>query len=387
MKKVIIIFLITILIICGCSMQKKTDEIRAVWVSYIDYTQILWGKTQSEFEKAADEIMENCSEYNINTIYLHASAFTDAYYDSKYYPTQYIGKEIGADLSYDPLRIFVKKAHDKNIRIEAWINPFRSFDQKKMEDVPDDYIVKQWVNEGNRNVIFYKDRYYLNPAYQDVHDLILNVVEEIVENYDIDGIHMDDYFYPDHVDNSFDLKDYQKTDQTISIEDWRRNNVNELVKAISQRLSKMDGNLIFGISPAGNLEYSRDSIFGDVETWVKEEWVDYIAPQIYFGYTNKSRPFSETLKQWSNIVEGTNVEMIVGLGAYKINQKNGNSDDEEWISDQQILKKQILESKDASNYRGYALYSYHSMFRANEEDTQAVMKQLEELKELSEGNE
>ena len=384
MLKKIIIFLITIPIIIGCSAAPSIEEIRAVWVSYIDYTQILWGKSFSEFETSVDEIVDNCVEYNINTIYLHASAFTDAYYDSDYYPTQYVESQIGADLKYDPLEIFIEKAHAKNIRVEAWINPFRSFDQKKMETVPDSYIVKKWVNEGNRNVIFYKDRYYLNPAYEEVHDLILNVVSEIAQNYDIDGLHMDDYFYPDHVDESFDKLDYMVSESDLSLEDWRRNNVNELVEEIDKTLHKIDSDLWFGISPAGNLEYSRDSIFGDVEKWVEEEWVNYIAPQIYFGYTNKSRPYAATLQQWSDVVKGTDVQLIVGLGAYKINQENGNSDDEEWIEDSQILMKQIQDAKSASNYAGYALYSYHSMFRAEADDVQAVMSQLEDIKSLSE---
>ena len=384
MLKKIIIFLITIPIIIGCSAAPSTEEIRAVWVSYIDYTQILWGKSSSEFEASVDEIVENCAEYKINTIYLHASAFTDAYYQSDYYPTQYVESQIGADLKYDPLEIFIEKAHEKNIRVEAWINPFRSFDQQKMDTVPSSFIVKKWVDEGNRNVIFYKDRYYLNPAYEEVHDLILNVVSEIAQNYKIDGLHMDDYFYPDHVDDSFDKMDYMYSETDLSIEDWRRNNVNELVEKIDRTLNRIDSRLWFGISPAGNLEYSRDSIFGDVEKWVDEEWVDYIAPQIYFGYTNKSRPYAATLQQWSDVVEGTDVQLIVGLGAYKINQDNGNSDDEEWIHDSQILIKQIQDAQDASNYAGYALYSYHSMFRAEADDVQAVMSQLEDIKSLSE---
>lgn len=383
MLKKYILLIITILILTGCFVNTEKDEIRAVWISYIDYTQILWGKSQSEYEGHVDEMIKNCIDYKINTIYLHASAFTDAYYESKLYPSQYIGANIGDSLEFDPLEIFIDKAHQHEIRIEAWINPFRSFDQDKMKLVPNQYIVKQWVDQKSRNVIYYNDRYYLNPAYQEVHNLILNVVSELAENYDIDGIHMDDYFYPDHVDDSFDLSDYKKTDQSVSIEDWRRNNVNELVKAIDRTLEQIDDDLWFGISPAGNLEYSRDSIFGDVETWVKEEWVDYIAPQIYFGYTNQARPFSATLAQWTDVVKGTDVDLIVGLGAYKINQKNGNSDDEEWISDHKILMKQIEESKQKQNYRGYALYSYHSMFRGNEEDVEAVMKQLEDIADLA----
>ena len=384
MLKRIIIFLITILIISGCSVQSKPEEIRGVWISYIDYTQILWGKSQSEFEQSVDQIIDNCIEYKINTIYLHASAFTDAYYKSDYYPTQYVESQIGADLKYDPLAIFTEKAHKENLRVEAWINPFRSFDEQKMKTVSSTYIVKKWVDEGSRNVVFYKDRYYLNPAHPEVQQLILNVISEIAQNYEIDGLHMDDYFYPDHVDESFDQVDYLESDTDLSLEDWRRNNVNELVEKIDKTLSKIDEDIWFGISPAGNLEYSRDSIFGDVETWVEHEWVDYIAPQIYFGYTNKSRPYAATLTQWSEVVKGTDVQLIVGLGAYKINQKNGNSDDEEWIEDSHILMKQIEDAKEAENYGGYALYSYHSMFRAESDDAEAVMSQLEDLKTLTE---
>ena len=212
----------------------------------------------------------------------------------------------------------------------------------------------------------------------------MNVINEIAQKYDIDGLHMDDYFYPDRVEKSFDQVDYFESDTDLSLEDWRRNNVNELVEKIDKTLNQIDDEIWFGISPAGNLEYSRDSIFGDVETWVEHEWVDYIAPQIYFGYTNKSRPYAATLDQWSEVVKGTDVELIVGLGAYKINQKNGNSDDEEWIEDTQILMKQIQDAKDTENYGGYALYSYHSMFRAEADDVEAVMSQLEDLKTLSE---
>ena len=112
--------------------------------------------------------------------------------------------------------------------------------------------------------------------------------------------------------------------------------------------------------------------------------MDYITPQIYFGYTNKSKPYAETLAEWNNVVHETEVQLIVGLGAYKINQVNGNSDDIEWIEDSRLLVKQIEDARVSENYGGFALYSYHSMFRAEEDDVQAVMNQLEEIKELTE---
>ena len=381
MKKIIFLIAVSLLLF-GCTKNSdKNTEIKAIWISYIDYTQILWGNDQAEFELEVDKMYENIVDLGLNTIYVHASAFTDSYYDSKIYPSQYINTDIGSDIVFDPFKIMCDKAKEMDLRVEAWINPLRSFDVEKMENVPDEFIIKKWVNENSRNVVFYEGRYYLNPYYDEVKELVCSVVNEILVNYDVDGIHMDDYFYPDMVDESFDDIEFASSD--LSLHDFRVNNVNELIESVSKTIKKHDKKLEFSISPAGNLEYSKYTIFGDVQNWVDNGYVDYIVPQIYFGYTNKAKPFLETLNEWQSVVQGTDVGLVVGLASYKINQESDSTDSEEWNTQTDTIAKQITDSKTVDNYLGYSLFSYYSMYHPDAEDISAINLQIENIKELN----
>ncbi len=367
-------------------MKNKEDtEIRATWISYIDYTDILWGKSESEYRLNIEELINDLKSLKINTIYAHASAFTDAYYPSEYYPTsKYITGTIGDDLSFDPFKILVDEAKKEGFRVEAWINPLRSFSTTMMEEAPEDCIQKKWVNEKSRNLVLYEDRYYLNPAYQEVQDLIINIAVELVNNYDIDGVHMDDYFYPDHVNDSFDEIEYNSIDDGRSLSQFRKDNVNTLVSSLSKEIKNADSKCDFTISPAGNIEYTTETIYGDVETWIEEEIIDMVIPQIYFGYDHEVLPFNECLKQWENLVKDTDVKLVVGLGAYKINTldnfaKSGKS---EWVYEDDILARQIIESRQAVNYSGFSLFSYHSIKNPDENSIDLVSKQIENVIEL-----
>ncbi len=383
MKKAMIFLLGALMCISvGCSQKKQnnTEETRAIWISYIDYTQILWGKSETEYKQNLNELFLNLETLKINTIYVHASAFTDAYYDSKIYPTsQYATGTIDGSLSFDPLKIFVEKAKENKIKIEAWINPFRSFTKEQMSTVSNNYLIKQWVNEKSRNIIFYGDRYYLNPAYKDVQEMILEVVEELVKNYDLDGIHMDDYFYPDMVGTDFDSIEYKasKTDKTLS--DWRRSNINTLIENISIKIKKINKKCNFSISPAGNIEYTTNTIYGDVATWIKNEWVDTIVPQIYFGFEHGTLPYDQCLKEWETLVSNTKVNLVVGLAAYKINTEDSyaQSGKNEWKNSSDILSRQVELARKAINYKGYSLFSYDSIFRTNSK--QKVQEELNNL--------
>lgn len=289
MKKLSVILVILIFVLTSCTTSKPSSNITiATWVSYIDYTQILWGKNINEYTSEVENIVNNCVDNDINTIYLHFSAFTDAYYPSKYYPSQYITSEIGSEFDFDPMEIFISIARRNDIRVEAWINPYRSFSIEKMETVPSEYIIKKWADEGNNALILYKDNYYLNPSNKDAQKLVKDVIKEILGNYKVSGIHFDDYFYPDKVTEEFDDTDYQKAKTNQSLSDWRRNNVNGFVSDVYKLVKSYDKNLVFGISPSGNLEYTTNTIYGDPKAWVKDKSVDYLAPQLYFGYTNTS---------------------------------------------------------------------------------------------------
>lgn len=381
--KLLLVVLLVLSMMTGCS--DKENEIRATWISYIDYTEILWGKNEEEYRAEVAQMMKNLAEIKINTVYVHASAFTDAYYPSEIYPTaQYITGKIADELSFDPFGILLEEAKSSGLSVEAWINPLRSLTQKQMQGVPDYNILKQWIQKQDSSLVFFKDRWYLNPASEEAQNTVVAVVCELLEKYDLDGIHLDDYFYPDGVSDEFDSIDYQKYGNGRTLAQFRKDNVNQLIKKISQAIKKADRNCRFTISPAGNIQYSSESIYGDVAVWIENEWIDCVVPQIYFGYEHEVLPYDQCLKQWEVLVEGTSVDLVPGLAVYKINTVDdyAKSGSHEWIDSSHILSQQIADARKAKNYRGYALYSYHAIFYPENENTEKVWNEINEIIDL-----
>lgn len=372
MIKKLFIILISIGLLVGCTSKKETinidlpEKVKAMWFSYVDFNAEFKNIADDDVESKVEEIINNCDEIGINTIFVHAVAFTDAMYETKIYP-----RSSHSD-SIDYLKIFVEKAHEKGMHIEAWINPMRSYTSEQMKDISDEYLIKQWVNENNSAIRLFENRYYLNPSVQEAQKLILDVVDELCTNYDIDGIHMDDYFYPAKVTEDFDYEQFIQSGE-IDSSTFRKNSVNQLVTKIHELVNSK--NKIFGISPSGNIEYSRDVIFGDVDAWVQEGSIDYLVPQIYWGYTNKTKPYLETLEAWQELAGKNNVDLIVGLAGYKIGVASNDSDQEEWNSDESILKKQAVDAIDR-NTRGIAIFSYHSLFTQCNELTEINKENL-----------
>lgn len=375
MNKKILKLVICLVLLASCTSKKESihiplqEEVKAMWFSYVDYQTFLKDVSKKDVEKEIDTILSNCESIGINTIFVHAVAFTDAFYDSKIYPksNKLNQKEI------DYLQIFVDKAHERNMHVEAWINPMRSVTVEEVALWEDDFILKQWINENNDSISSFEDRYYLNIATTESQQLILSVIEEIIKNYDVDGIHMDDYFYPVKVDETFDNNQFIGS-SSDSLSDFRKYQVNELVGKIYNLVH--DNNLVFGISPSGNIEYSRDVIYGDTEAWINKGLVDYVVPQIYWGYTNKTKPFEPTLQDWQSLMGNTDTKLIIGLAAYKIGVESQDSDNEEWLNDPKILSKQIETSKTVKNYSGYAIFSYHSLFGENNENSKRNKENL-----------
>ncbi|HCY06151.1 MAG TPA: hypothetical protein DHS57_02350, partial [Erysipelotrichaceae bacterium] len=312
-----------------------------------------------------------------NTIYVHAVSFTDAFYDSNIYPRTLILPNI----EYDPLNIFIEKAHKKGIRVEAWINPMRSYLEEELINVDDDFIVKKWINDEKPYIKNVKGRYYLNPAYEEVNNLILSVIDELITNYDIDGIHMDDYFYPDGVTEDFDYEVYsERCLNKCSLKEFRTSNVNNLVALINKKVKK--ANLVFGISPSGNMSYSIDTIYGNFYDWVDARIVDYLIPQIYWGYNHPTKPYLKTLEEWMEVVKGTDIDLIVGLAGYKIGVEDvyAKEGKDEWIENNDIISKQIQDAKELK-VKGISIFSYQSIYKPIKEVEKAVELEREKFEE------
>ena len=297
---------------------KKTNlkNMRGVWISYKDYADMgLVHKSEKTFTKKADKIFKQMQKDKINTVFFHVVPCNDAIYPSEYLDwSSYMFKK---EPEYDPLEILIEKAHQYNITFHAWINPYR----KTMESS-------------------------FNPGKNASTKRIVNIVEEIIENYDVDGIHFDDYFYPSG-------DQFKK----ISVA-TRKKNVNKMIQTVYQSIKEKNPNLVFGISPAGNIDYAQ-SIGCDLHTWLSEDgYLDYIVPQIYWtdDYKLSGRSYkmySNRLVQWKAINQNQ-TPMVIGLGLYMSGVRSGV--DIGWSKKSNNIVSQIKKQK-ASGCQGFVLFS------------------------------
>jgi len=348
---------------------------KAMWFTYMDYENILSQKSEEEFSEIISERFENASELGINTVYVQIRAFGDAYYPSEIFSK---GK-FYTDESFDPLQIMIDKAHSCGLSFHAWINPMRLMKKDEISSQPKSEIERVCV--AQENFIFeYEGRYYLDPSYSDTADIVCRGIEEIVRNYNVDGIHIDDYFYPSQ--EVSDADEFKKSGKD-NIADWRRENINVLVRSLYNTVKSINKGILFGISPQGNIETDYEKQYADVEKWLSEGgYCDYIVPQIYYGYENSECPFEETLDGWKSISDG-NTALIIGLCTYK----NGTEDKwagkgaDEWIINDDVTSRQVTDCTDDPEVDGIALYSYSSTFE--DEVSSAVMAsgQVQQIRE------
>ncbi len=375
MKKQISILMLAVAMLTGCTAPQnnqpatdtpkatKTEDIgckplnyeyqKATWLPYLEFTEYMQGKSEAEFKSLVKSIIKNFSEQGINTIYFHVHPEGDAYYKSQIYP-----KGTYLDGDYDPLQILIDTAHSMDISVHGWINPYRVQTADQMAVLPDSYIVKKWVNSKSPMVRLVGNRWYLNPAYAPVTELICDTVQEIVENYCVDGIHIDDYFYPDSAPE-IDIEAFEASGST-DLGDWRRKNISEMVQAVYNTVKNHDSRLKFGISPQGNIDSDYNTQYADVELWTTTEgYADYIVPQIYYGFENEICPFEATLKQWENLSETGNIPIVIGLAQYKQGKYDkwaGALGENEWIDNPDVIQQQLDVVEASPIAKGYALY-------------------------------
>ena len=355
-------------------------EVRGVWISYIELSSMLTGKTESQFTSTIRQVFTNCANMGINTVYVHVRAHGDAYYNSQYFPwSKYVTGTIGIAPSFDPLKIMVNEAHALGLSFQAWINPYRISSNGDITSVSSSYSTGKWYQTSNGDrVVSVSGYYYLNPAYDEAVDLIAAGAREITANYNVDGVHIDDYFYPT-TDASFDSKAFAASGYS-SLSSFRMNNCDKAVKALYNAVKAGNSSALFGVSPQGNVQNNYDFMYADVKKWCSTSgYLDYIAPQIYFGFKNASQPYETVLAQWQSMVSGTNVKLIPGLAVYKIGTEDSSGDGRyEWINDTEIIKRQIQSAKTMAGYGGVILYRYDSVF----DSAAAVIAEMNAVKEI-----
>lgn len=386
MKKAIPLILILCFILSSCSLQQGNTQIeidkmeyrKAIWIAYYELSEMTNGKDKYEFEKTIKEEFSKITSKGFNTVTVQVRPCADAFYKSAYFPTsRYFKGEQGSEMNYDPLEIICSYAQQFDLKIEAWINPYRvSQDDDYSKLSPNNFAVK---NKKMTKVV--DGKIYFNPAYDEVTNLIVSGVKELVENYNISAIHFDDYFYPTQNKN-FDKKEYKRYGGDLSLADWRRQKVTDMVKRAYDAVKGANKDVEFGISPASNIENDKNNLYADVELWVKKGYVDYICPQVYFGFKNVYQPFMFTVKKWVKLCENTNVDLYIGLPLYKANTKdeyaaeNDSSIINEFKNNNDIIARQITYISKIDKIKGYYIFSYSQLSSENAKDEVSNMYEV-----------
>lgn len=342
--------------------QNTDDRFKAVWIPVMEYKYILQDKTSEEFDSEVEKIVDNVLSDGYNAIFLHVRAYADAYYKT-ILSTQ--GTYLSDD-SIDVLETFIEKAHKRNIEVHAWINPLRCMSEEGMEKMNSKYQIKKWYSDADirgNYIVNVDGNYWLNPAYEEVRNYLSDIATEICTEYKIDGFHIDDFFYPT-TDESFDKTIFEKSRET-SLSDFRLEQTSLLVKKLYDSVKKCNGDILFSISPQGNMKGNYESQFSDVKKWCSEVgYCDMIIPQLYYGFENETCPFVEMTKIWRDIVTCNEVSLCIGICNYKDGQidKYAGTGSEEWINNRNITAQEIEYVLSQNDLNGYSIYSYTAQY-------------------------
>lgn len=302
----------------------NTEDMRAVWVSSIyniDFPSVA-NKGNATAQKA--EFSDKLDKYKaagINTVIVQVRPKGDALYSSNLNPwSEVLTGTQGKNPGYDPLEYMVQEVHKRGMDIHAWLNPYRiTTSGTDVAVLADGNIAKQhpdWLLE-------YKNALTLDPANEGVKQFICDTVAEIVNNYDVDGIHFDDYFYP----SGYPLKDGETLDGSEA--NQRRAEVNDLIKRVHSTVKSCNSSVVFGVSPMGIYKDTTTSnysikggesyynVFADTLAWINNGWVDYIVPQVYWETTHATAAYENVVDWWNGQVKGTNVKLYIGEAIYK----------------------------------------------------------------------
>lgn len=355
-------------------------EMRGVWISTVnnlDWPNVGSYNNKKIQKELLKEKLDFVEKNNMNTVFFQVRPMGDALYESEYSPwSKYLTGELGKDPGYDPLEFAIKEAHKRGIEIQAWFNPFR-IDSNSEKFNLDNYINE--LPEGsplkeNKDWIVKYDKYsYLDIGIPEVRQYVIDLILEVVDKYNIDGVVLDDYFYPYPV-NGLEFSDdetYKKYGEGFfTKEEWRRNNVDTFISELNNAIKSKDSTLKFGVSPFGiwrNGESvggsatsglsSYDDVYVDSRKWIKEGYIDYIIPQIYWQFDNKNAPYSILVDWWAKQVEGTNVELYIGNAVYKINDSTYG---DAWLNENEVIN-QIRYSRTISNVKGNCFFRLGSL--------------------------
>ncbi len=348
---------------------ESNQRMSGIWVSTtlnLDYPTTK--TTNSDTLKSeADTIINNCADIGITDIFFQVRPASDSFYKSDIYPwSQWLTGSQGTapDNNFDPLQYWIDQAHSKGMKLHAWINPYRVTNNANL--TINDLAISNPARQHPEWVIAHEGKLYFDPAIPEVQNLVVSGVEEIVKNYNIDGIHLDDYFYPGSTFN--DSVSYAKYGNGMDKNDWRRENVNTLVNNLHNKIKSIKSDVEFGISPVGVWANKKNNPLGsdtygsesyyknyaDTRKWALEGWIDYIAPQIYWEIGNKTIDYKTAVLWWADTLKDCNTKLYIGLADYKC---DGVAQSSPWYNGAAI-NKQIALNKTIDKVSGEIHFRY-----------------------------
>jgi uncharacterized lipoprotein YddW (UPF0748 family) len=365
MKFFPVAFFVFCMVAFNSSAQIK-PEFRGVWVATV--SNIDWpssGNYNPETQRAEFIRLLDLHKVNgMNAIVMQVRPATDAFYPSPYEPwSQWLtGKQGQPPVPYyDPLEFMIEETHKRGMEFHAWMNPYRAMFNVNSSSIAATHITRlhpKWFLQ-------YGDTKYFDPGNKEVLQYVANVVKDVVSRYNVDAVHFDDYFYPYRIAGKEfpDDENYQRYGKGMNKDDWRRSNVDSIIVMLHNAIKQTNSKCQFGISPfgvwrnadkdpdgsntkAGQTNY--DDLYADILLWLKNDWIDYVAPQLYWEFGHKAAPFEVLVDWWSKHTYGKNC--YIGLGIYRAGSN------EAW-KDKTQLPRQIELIRNTPNLNGMIFFS------------------------------
>ena len=374
------IFTLVLCTLCLCTLNAQI-AFRGAWIATV--ANIDWPSAEAVGDSAAQKaemtfLLDSLSSLGLNAIIFQVRPTADALYRSAYEPSSHwlTGKQ-GAPLTWDPLEWTIEEAHQRGMEVHVWLNPYRvNLAKTDTSIISADHIWRrnpEWFWEYNK-------QWYFDPARPETREWICTIVQDIVSRYDIEAIHMDDYFYPYPAGGKKlpDEASFQKDPRGFdNIHDWRRDNVNLAIQAISRTIKECKDSVKFGISPfgvwrnasvdstgsktqAGITNY--DDLYADTRLWIKEGWIDYILPQLYWEIGKKVADYEVLAHWWANEVRGTKCKLYIGMAPYRLVESRKSKVENPWANGNEI-KRQMDLNRTIPEISGECFYSTRPLLR------------------------
>jgi uncharacterized lipoprotein YddW (UPF0748 family) len=340
-------------------------EVRGVWIATV--FNINWPSRAelpaAEQQRELEALLDTAVAAGLNAVFFQIRAEADAFYRSDLEPfSRFLTGTAGQDPGYDPLAHAVAQAHARGLELHAWMNPYRAWASADASGAAATHLTRT----RPELVVRYGDTHWIDPGLDAGRAHTLAVIRDVLERYDVDGLHFDDYFYPypgsgETFDDAATYAAYRDAGGTLSLGDWRRDNVNRMVEAVHALVREVRPDVRFGISPFGIYRPGMpegivgldayDAIYCDALAWLDGGWVDYLAPQLYWPTTRTGQAFDRLLSWWADRADAAGRDLLAGSYLAQLGSSS------EWTLEELLTQARLV--REARDRRARGTIWYH----------------------------